>query len=370
MSSKHTFGFLADTQYADAEDGYSYDKTEKRYFRDAVAKTEALAAFFAAHDVEGIFHLGDVIDGRHPTPAVPDGFEAILSPLRKACSSGPVVALAGNHEFYSVSKFVSSGLSSDDDVSNVHAAKRNLLSHHLLGTPVDGAAENAPSPMTLLRGSYVVVPNRLRVICLDSYEISAMGGGCDADVAAANAMLEEHNPNEDKNSPLGMEGEDARWVGFGGALSDEQIGWMVAMLDEAEAAGEAVLLASHTPLHPHGANSYTNVVWNYPQIEPILEQYAASGTLRACLAGHDHGGVILPSENGLPAFITLPAILTAPPGTSVGGFIHVYDDDDGRIEFHLVELDLVAHNDDNDDDGNDNGNGNTNTNVTKRTLLL
>ena len=73
-------------------------------------------------------------------------------------------------------------------------------------------------------------------------------------------------------------------------------------------------------------------MWNYEAFESVLTTYATAGVLVACFAGHDHTGVFALAESDddpLPHFVTLPAILTSPPGTTAGALAHIYDD---RIE--------------------------------------
>ena len=63
-----------------------------------------------------------------------------------------------------------------------------------------------------------------------------------------------------------------------------------------------------------------------------LINVAAASRISRGFAGHDHTGVFALAESDddpLPHFVTLPAILTSPPGTTAGALAHIYDD---RIE--------------------------------------
>ena len=43
-----SFGLIADVQYADADDGFSFDKSEARHYRAALAEARRAAATWAA----------------------------------------------------------------------------------------------------------------------------------------------------------------------------------------------------------------------------------------------------------------------------------------------------------------------------------
>ena len=59
-----SFGLIADVQYADTEDGASWDGTEKRHYRGTLQHAKAAAADFAAHGVACVVQIGDLIDGK------------------------------------------------------------------------------------------------------------------------------------------------------------------------------------------------------------------------------------------------------------------------------------------------------------------
>lgn len=88
-------------------------------------------------------------------------------------------------------------------------------------------------------------PNFL-FINLDTYDLSALGAtagtavGDDEDEyeaekrRLATEVYLARNPNDDKNSPLNLEGLDKRFVKFGGGVGPRQLEWLRSTLVQAE----------------------------------------------------------------------------------------------------------------------------------------
>jgi len=76
----------------------------------------------------------------------------------------------------------------------------------------------------------------LRIVVLDAYDFSCLGWPHDHPVtAAATKLLDEKNPNTDKNSPDGLVGVARRFVMFNGAVGKEQLSWLNDVLQDASA---------------------------------------------------------------------------------------------------------------------------------------
>ena len=71
---------------------------------------------------------------------------------------------------------------------------------------------------------------RFLFINLDTYDITMHG-------VTSKALAEEYlmiNKNEDKNSPLGLQGLDKRFVAYNGGVGPDQLRWLEQILLEAE----------------------------------------------------------------------------------------------------------------------------------------
>ncbi|RZC71337.1 hypothetical protein C5167_034777 [Papaver somniferum] len=97
----------------------------------------------------------------------------------------------------------------------------------------------------------------------DGYDISAIGWPQDhPKTLQALKILQEKNPNTDKNSPSGLVGLERRFVKFNGGISEGQLKWLDEILQDATKNGQKVVVCCHMPLDP-GASSKTALCWNY-----------------------------------------------------------------------------------------------------------
>eukprot|EP00030_Apusomonadida_sp_AF-17_P007859 a843986_32.p1 GENE.a843986_32~~a843986_32.p1 ORF type:complete len:342 (-),score=100.42 a843986_32:187-1173(-) len=314
MASKQPFvvGVLTDTQYADADDGTSFDGTEQRFFRHAeTAVVEAVETWRkSSPPVALVFHVGDIVDGRHSKAHSLDGLDRIRKPLESL--GVPVVYACGNHELYHWPR---------DDVAS------------LLGFPDSSLCRRVTES-----------PPGWRLLVLDVYGVSILGTAPGSpERALAEQLLATHNPNADKNSATGLVGIDRRWVAFNGAVAPAALRWLEDELSQARAAGERVILFSHVPLHPEcGAPLCT--VWNYAEVGAVLAPFVGS-TLVLCVHGHDHRGghttlvpdqtagvtaTLVPEQPDVSA-VCIEAVLLCPEGENAFATLELWDD---RIEMH------------------------------------
>lgn len=110
---------------------------------------------------------------------------------------------------------------------------------------------------------------------------------------------------------------------WNGGICSSQKEWLIDELAKSAKAGEDVIVACH---HPVGLGSAepTHMAWNAPEIEQVLTDCP---NVRLVLSGHCHRGGYSCIQG--KHFVTLEALLEAPPGSNSFGTVHVYKD---RIE--------------------------------------
>jgi manganese-dependent ADP-ribose/CDP-alcohol diphosphatase len=161
-----------------------------------------------------------------------------------------------------------------------------------------------------------------RVVMMDSYDVSVLGwpeGHPHRDQAVA--LLAEHNPNANKNSPEGLAGLQRRFVAFGGGVSQAQLAWLREQLASAQAAGERVFVCGHLPVHPDACAAVC-LLWNYDE---VLAELRAARCVVATLAGHTHRDGHCVDDAGVHHRV-LASVLECPPGTNAYGHIDVWPD--------------------------------------------
>ncbi|KAI4336233.1 hypothetical protein L6164_014783 [Bauhinia variegata] len=161
-----------------------------------------------------------------------------------------------------------------------------------------------------------------RFVVLDGYDISAIGWPQDHPrTLEALKILEEKNPNKDKNSPTGLVGTEKRFRMFNGAVGKEQMEWLDGVLQEATKLNQKVVVCCHLPLDP-GAAFTSGLLWNYDEVMDLIHRYKC---VKVCLAGHYHKGGYTVDSHGIHHRV-LEAALECPPGTDAFGYVDVYDD--------------------------------------------
>ncbi|KAI4984630.1 hypothetical protein ZWY2020_017260 [Hordeum vulgare] len=122
-------------------------------------------------------------------------------------------------------------------------------------------------------------------------------------------LLEENNPNADKNSPEGLVGVDQRFVKLNGAVGKEQLSCLIDVLrDASEGRHRECCLVQSPPIA------------SYDEVMAVVRQY---NCVKACFAGHDHKGGYSVDSHGVH-HRTLEAALECPPRTSAFGHIEAY----------------------------------------------
>eukprot|EP00775_Hariotina_reticulata_P008244 gene8244-8434_t len=282
------FGCVSDVQYADIPDGCSFHGVP-RFYRNALVGLRRAVEGWQSAEVDFGIHFGDILDGfqaREGQAKSEESLTAVLDcfePLGK-----PVLHLIGNHCLYNLS--------------------RDRL-HQRLNIPpaADGGSYYCYSPHPAWR-----------LLFLDAYDISLLGWPEDHPRhQQAENILNQHNPNQEKNSPDGLVGVQRRFVKFGGFCNQITAVYSKAAKD----SGQCVLVASHLPLYP-GTCPPACLLWNYEEVLQVLQQ---SGVVAATIAGHTHQNGYLVDTAGIHHLV-LPAIVETPPGRDCYGWVEVFRD--------------------------------------------
>jgi manganese-dependent ADP-ribose/CDP-alcohol diphosphatase len=284
-----SFGVIADVQYADIPDGRSFLGVP-RYYRHSISVLQRSVSRWNTHNnLKFAINFGDIIDGFCPKDKSLWAVQKVLDEFGKF--NGPTYHMVGNHCLYNL-------------------PRSKLVSLLKMPTASDRAYYDfSPCP-------------EFRIVVLDAYDFSCLGWPQDHPVtAAALKLLDEKNPNSDKNSPVGLIGVDRRFVKFNGAVGKEQLSWLNDVLQDASTHRQSVILCSHLPMDP-GASSPAALMWNYDEVMSVVCQY---NCVKACFAGHDHKGGYSIDSHGVH-HRTLEAALECPPGTSAFGHVEVYPD--------------------------------------------
>ncbi|PIA51631.1 hypothetical protein AQUCO_01100470v1 [Aquilegia coerulea] len=284
-----SFGVISDVQYADIPDGRSFLGVP-RYYRHSIQVLQRAVNGWNDHQkLKFAVNFGDIVDGFCPKQESLNAVEKIVKNFET--SNCPVYHMIGNHCLYNL-------------------PRKNLLP--LLKMPTrNGQAyyDFSPTP-------------EYRFVVLDGYDISAIGWpSYHPKTMEALEVLQEKNPNSDKNSPAGLVGLERRFLMFNGAVGREQLGWLDQILKESTELRQKVVVCCHIPLDP-GAATYEALCWNYDEVMEVIHRY---NCVKVCIAGHDHKGGHSIDSHGIHHRV-LEAALECPPGSNAFGFVDAYDD--------------------------------------------
>ncbi|KAF0716607.1 Aste57867_2754 [Aphanomyces stellatus] len=280
-----SFGLIADVQYANIDDGWNFRRTSQRYYRHGLQilrwATDAWLDEAKSEVDEKMMRfavdLGDVIDGQNNL--VPGASIAAIDATKVSFNSfqahvGPVHHCVGNHELYNVTK-----------AEYIAQLTRHTASPH-------AGPESLPPADTQVAYYTFTEPSMpsYEFVVLDPYGVSLIGSPEGSpEHAAAVEFLNTNNPNENKNSPLGMRdlpNHIVRATAFNGAMDEPQVEWLQGVLARAAAAAKDVVIFTHVPIHPQTCLPGGVLLWNYPQVKQLLETHAS--TVRAVFSGHLH----------------------------------------------------------------------------------
>eukprot|EP00892_Ulva_mutabilis_P004248 jgi/Ulvmu1/2195/UM013_0041.1 len=294
-----SFGVCTDLQWADVDDRVVRNQgAGSRFYRRALKLAETAANDFQSRSAAFAIHLGDIVDQCQQSTHAKHGTmrDALNYALDQALAAfgqftaGTTYHVIGNHCLYSYSR------------------RRLRDSLGMMG-PGD-------------RCYYSFVPHSsLRMLVLDTFDVALIGNEPDsAEAAEARDLLHQHQAQE----PLEPTDVRRRWQHFNGAVGKAQLRWMREELAAAAELQQRAVICSHCPIHPRSAGARTkSLLWNY---EDVLAVIAEAGNVLATLSGHIHQQGHHVDERGVH-FITLPALLEAPPQHSTcHAFMHVLED--------------------------------------------
>ncbi|KAL1371448.1 hypothetical protein HN51_001691 [Arachis hypogaea] len=289
-----SFGLITDVQYADIPDGRSFLGVP-RYYRHSILVLQRAVKEWNNHQRHNfVINFGDIVDGYCPKDQSLKTVKKIVHEFENF--KGPVYHLIGNHCLYNLPR------------------SQLLPLLRIQSDKGHGYYDFSPMP-------------EYRFVVLDGYDISAIGWPKDHPrTLEALKFLQAKNPNEDKNSPMGLVGLERRFLMFNGGVGEEQMKWLDRVLEESTRLKQKVVVCCHLPLHP-GASSKEALLWNYDEVMNLIHRY---NCVKLCIAGHDHKGGYSIDSHGVHHKV-LEAALECPPGTDAFGYADVYDD---RISLH------------------------------------
>lgn len=241
------FGVIADPQYAPLPPNLVLG----RHFDRSLRKLEEAVGVLNAHDLSFVVTLGDIIDRGH------DNYAAALE--RYAALRHESVFLPGNHDF----------LVEPQHLPHVHARLSMPARYH-----------------SFLRGG-------LRFVVIDGSEealFSTLAG--DPAHQRATERLEALRAAGAVNAQT-----------WNGGVGQAQFAWLCAVLDDAAAAGEKVVVMGHYPLYPENEHN----LWDWQRMVELFER---SGNVLAYLCGHNHAGNL--GRHGGTWFVNFKGMVDTP----------------------------------------------------------
>ena len=308
-----TFGVLTDIQYADVEDGTSYDKKRIRYYRNSLNLVKEAIKNWKKYEQDSkqnlkfVIQLGDLIDGKCKSvnESLPS-MQRVLTELNSIFENKLVDELGlprllhifGNHEMYNFLR---------SDLVNLELNTARFLKQNL-NTNANYYTYN--------------VNEKLKLICLDFYEFSVIGyEESSEEYKQAFDFLTKHNKNKDLNSTEGLRGHAQRFSKFNGALSQNQMSWFENELRNCNENKIKAIVCGHLPVHAK-ASDPTCLAWNSKEVLEVLWRY--NRTVIAYFAGHDHQGGYFRDKQNIH-HITFSAILETPSNSNAYATVKVYE---------------------------------------------
>lgn len=293
-----SFGICTDVQYADLPTGAGYTG-RARFYRDSLHSLKRAVSGWKSSEVEFGMHLGDLLDGNNPR----DQREVAMTNLLDAFSGlgRPVYHVIGNHCLYNFNRQELNGML---DISCSGSGSYYSFSPH----------------------------QNWRFVIIDTFDVSIMGTSPGSALRhLAEQTLHGRNGNENKNDPTGLDGLEARFVQFGGGVSQVQLTWLTEQLADATSAGQRVVCFSHQPLHPESVHgSYKSLCWNYNEVLEVMQK---AGNVVASFSGHAHKDGMVTDESTGTHFRVLSSILETPPGHDCYATVDVHS---SHLELHAV----------------------------------
>lgn len=269
VPASYRIGIIADTQYADTEDGTTFDKTMVRRYRQSLRILQSAVEYFNEHTVVYGVQLGDVLDGRTKRLQMAERcLQDILSVT--SISKHPWSYCVGNHDLDAI----------DREMFIKHLVPQNRLN-------------STSGDVRVQRLYYDVSPvEGFRFLFIDGYEMSTLSPISSEHLEQSNTLLSQKNKNLVRNDGdwfVDLEPEDMKYVPYNGAVSQEQLQWIRDTLHYARQHSERCIIFSHMPIYPESCRP-SGLMWNSEEILSLIHSDEFSGVVVALIAGHDHDG--------------------------------------------------------------------------------
>lgn len=252
-----TFGVVADCQFASAmPDGERYYSRSRRKLANAIS-------LFDRRGVRFIIHLGDLIDRDAAS------YDAILPAFER--SAAPVHFVLGNHDF------------------DIAAAEKLRVMDRLGAGPGYRAFTEGGWRFILLNGNEL------------GFNFPRDEGLLKEAEELYGRLASEKRPNATK---------------WNGGLGAKQMEFLEAELEQAEKAGQRVIICCHFPVFPPAAHN----LWNDAEVVALLERHPA---VKAYFNGHNHAGDYA-AKDGLH-FVTFRGMVET-GDTSAGAVVTLTED--------------------------------------------
>lgn len=311
-----TFGILTDIQYADIDDVIKYGR--KRYYRGSIDLAKRAVEAWKAHETSNdckfkfVLQLGDIVDG-----FLTKDYNKVIENLHK--SLGVLEKMFPEHYFkseYSFNSEMPPKILHCYGNHEAHSMPRKIIQDLPINTSRALKQNN--------QGNYYWydITDKLRLICLDQYEISALGFDKNDNIYKESMQLVEENT---KLIETCTDQEEinyyTRFRIYNGAISELQLKWLAEQLEECKRLDKKVLLCGHIPLLKEAADLH--LCWNSEEILELLWSY--DNMVLAYLCGHYHPGGYYKDKNNIH-HLTVPAILETPPDSNSYIIAKVFED--------------------------------------------
>ena len=293
------FGISGDIQYADCENGTTFDGKIIRRYRQSLRSLHETVQLFNLHKIEYCVLLGDILDGKTANLNQVDRcLSEVLELLTKYSQKWHYSF--GNHDFYALTRpRLVDLIPIPEKVSNNCSARK--LYYHF--APKQG----------------------IRFIILDPYEISTFGATNEYNKILADSIMSANNPNvaiPNSDWTFGLTIEQQKYVPYNGSLSDEQLIWLQNILDISTNNKELIFIFSHVAIYANCV-SPSGLVWNNEEVLKIVQ---SSSHVVCFISGHDHIGGYAIDEYGIH-HIVAPSPLECDVDEVTFGYFNLYQND-------------------------------------------
>lgn len=290
-----TIGLVADVQGAALKaDELSDDGVRIKRFSAALGKAGlAVDAWKQGEPLSLLLSLGDIVEGHLDTSTTLADLDTVLGHIARL-----------------------------DGVPCSHVIGNHCLKH----IPRDELIARLGMPAAYYRRE---IAPKWSLLVLDTTDLSLTDGRPEGapEHAERDAFIEAA-------AAAGRPMREGLMQGWNGAVGAAQLRWLAGELAGCRARGERVVVASHHCLLA-GAARETHRCWNG---EAVVELLAGSGVVSLALAGHDHTGGHA-TQRGIQ-FVTVEAMLEAPPAGNAFGVLRIYD---ARLEIDGLGTQLRSH---------------------------